>query len=160
MLTFEQKLAILDSFPELQRKAVSLGRVNFHYEQSVHEKKTVAYHLHRNGNGYVYGGLLPDVQKDEKGYVNIRDFTAEQLRDIVEQSIRSLSTIATDPNVPGGGKREERWIGPNDQILVVTYEDDLWYVYAGLNLDGAFETYEEVADYMREEGFSRMQANL
>ncbi len=39
MLTFEEKLAIIESFQELKRHDVSLGRVNFHYEDSVMEKK-------------------------------------------------------------------------------------------------------------------------
>ena len=51
MLTFEQKLEVLESFPELQRNNVSMGRVNFHYENSGFDKKNVAFHLHPNGNG-------------------------------------------------------------------------------------------------------------
>ncbi len=34
MLTFEEKLSIIESFPELERKNVSLKRVNFHFEES------------------------------------------------------------------------------------------------------------------------------
>ena len=33
MLTFEEKLAIIESFPELERKDVSLGRVNFRLQR-------------------------------------------------------------------------------------------------------------------------------
>lgn len=76
MLTFEQKLAILDSYPQLERRNVSLGRVNYHYEQSRHEKKTVASHLHPNGNGYVFAGLLRGYESDDKGLVNIRDYSS------------------------------------------------------------------------------------
>ncbi len=72
MLTFEQKLAIIESFPELSRHNVSLKRVNFHYEASLHDKKTVVYHLHPNGNGFVFAAFLKGYQKDDKGYVNIR----------------------------------------------------------------------------------------
>lgn len=95
MLTFKQKLDILESFPELTRKNVSLGRVNFQYEQSVYDKKNVVYHLHPNGNGYVYGERLLGYPMDDKGFVNIRDFTEAELRIIVEKAIRSLSA-ATD----------------------------------------------------------------
>ncbi|WP_409346706.1 hypothetical protein [Paenibacillus sp. MBLB4367] len=155
MLTFEEKLAILESFPELQRKNVSLGRVNFHYEESVHEKKTVAYHMHPNGNGFVYDGLLQGYATDDKGFVNIRDFTSDELRSIVDKSIRSLSG-ASAPNANGGDSAgEERWVGPDDHVLTVTYEDELWYLYTGANLESAFETYEEVEAYMKEEGFTR-----
>lgn len=58
MLTFEEKLSIIETFPELQRKDVSLGRVNFHYPDSVQEKKIVVQHLHPNGNGFVYAGHM------------------------------------------------------------------------------------------------------
>ncbi len=39
MLTFEEKLSIIESFPELERKNVSLKRVNFHFEESRLDKK-------------------------------------------------------------------------------------------------------------------------
>ena len=35
MLTFEQKQEIIESFPELTRKDVSIKRVNYHYEESM-----------------------------------------------------------------------------------------------------------------------------
>jgi len=35
------------------------------------------------------------------------------------------------------------------------FEEDLWYLYAGLNLESAFETYEEAEQYLEEEQFSR-----
>ncbi|MDF2725620.1 MAG: hypothetical protein K0Q59_5297 [Paenibacillus sp.] len=157
MLSFEQKLAVLDCFTELQRKNVSLGRVNYHYEQSVHEKKTVAYHLHPNGNGFVYGALLKGYPTDDKGMVNIRDFTADELRTIVSQSIQSLSTHSREAAAAKAGKppKRQNWIGPGSHSLTVVFEEDVWYVYSGPNLDVAFETYEEVEQYMREEGYTR-----
>lgn len=42
MLTFQQKIHILESFPQLERRDVSLGRVNFHYEGSIYDKKRSA----------------------------------------------------------------------------------------------------------------------
>ena len=77
MLTFEEKLAIIESFPELERKDVSMGRINFHYEASASDKKNVVYHLHPNGNGFVYGAELNGYKKNDKGMVNIRDFSAD-----------------------------------------------------------------------------------
>lgn len=161
MLTFEQKLAIADSFPELERKPVSLGRVNYHFEQSAYEKKTVLYHLHPNGNGFVYAGALPEgsaYKADDKGFVNIRDFTEEELRSLIARAIRSLSGSgpASVPAEEGAGS-EETWINAKKQKLALKFEeeDGMWYVYSGLNLDGAFESYEEAKEYLREEGFSR-----
>lgn len=159
MLTFEQKLQILDSYPELDRKNVSLGRVNYQYEQSVHDKKTVAYHLHPNGNGFVYAGLLQGYDVDDKGYVNIRDFTEEDLRSLVAKSIHSLSTGGKAPETavvpdyiskdsPGG-----IWTDGDGGTLTLKYEDDLWYIYSGINLEMVFETREEAGEYLTEEGF-------
>ncbi len=91
MLSFEEKLAIVESFPQLTRKNVSLGRVNFHYEESAADKKIVVYHLHPNGNGFVYAENINGYEPDEKGMVNIRDFSAKELRNIIEQSIQSLA---------------------------------------------------------------------
>jgi len=160
MLSFEQKLVIIEGFPELERKDVSLGRTNFHYEESAHEKKSVVHHLHPNGNGYVFAGLVPGVATDDKGLVNIRDFSEEELRSLIEKSIRSLAIAP--PGKPEAKKKkkrqapqEERWIGPDNAVLTLLFEEDLWYLYADLNLESAFETYEEAEQYLEEEQFSR-----
>ncbi|WP_166239004.1 hypothetical protein [Paenibacillus turpanensis] len=156
MLTFEQKTSIIESFPELTRKEVSLGRVNYHYEESGYDKKIVVYHLHPNGNGFVYAGHMSGYEADERGLVNIRDYTEEQLHDIVAASIRSLAPKSSaEQAVSAGAQEEERWIGPDDQTLLLTLEDELWMVYHGLNLESAFESYEEAEEYLLEEGFRR-----
>lgn len=156
MLTFEDKLAIIESFPELQRKDVSLGRVNFHYEESTSDKKNVVYHLHPNGNGFVYGELLTGYDVNEKGMVNIRDFSAEELRTIIQKSILSLAPKTMIEYSIVGEQIEEKWINQNHFTLILLNEDDMWNVYAGLNLDGTFNSYEEAAEYLHEEGFSRL----
>ncbi|RIX51176.1 hypothetical protein D3P08_16990 [Paenibacillus nanensis] len=162
MLTFEQKLAIIASFPELQRKDVSLGRVNFHYEESAHEKKIVVYHLHPNGNGFVFAGLLEDVETDAKGFVNIREFSEDELRSLIARSIESLSAADAEeePDVSSQEEgyrpsRAEFWRGAGGSRLTLLYQDDLWYVYAGKELDMAFETHEEAVQYLADEGFRR-----
>lgn len=157
MLSFQEKLAIADSFPELQRKDVSLGRVNYHYDQSVTDKKTVVYHLHPNGNGYIYAGELHDFHTDDKGLVNIRDFTAEELRSLIERSIRSLSVSRNGATAPIGQAKEERWKNVNGQTLELKFEDEdqMWYIFSGLNLDATFDTYAEAKEYLEEEGFMR-----
>jgi hypothetical protein len=149
MLTFDEKLEIIESFPQLQRKNVSLGRVNYHYEESVFDKKIVVHHLHPNGNGFVYAGHLPEVATDDKGLVNIRDYSADALSSLIRASILSLS------DSDSAGKTEERWVGPNEQTLLLVLEEDLWNVYTGPNLEMAFESYPEAERYMQEEGFTR-----
>lgn len=161
MLSLEEKLAIVESFPELQRKNVSMGRVNFHYDESMYEKKIVVYHLHPNGNGFVYAEYVKGYDADPKGFVNIRDFGAEELRDIIRKSILSLSgagqAVKEQPVARDELAEAERWTNDEGHLLLVSYdaEQDLWYVYAGDNLDSAFEAYDEVTEYMEEEGFAK-----
>ncbi|ANS73335.1 hypothetical protein AWM70_01000 [Paenibacillus yonginensis] len=170
MLTFEQKLEILESFPQLERRNVSLKRVNFHYEQSVYDKKTVAFHIHPNGNGFIYAGLLEGYETDDKGFVNIRDYSEAELRELVEKSIRSLSGDGSGSDKPAGASASPAtadqtaavrpqtsgglWTNDQGQILTLKYEDDLWYIFAGESLEMAFETREEAGEYLAEEGFA------
>lgn len=162
MLSFEQKLTILESFPELQRKDVSLGRVNYQYEESLYDKKNVAFHLHPNGNGYLYAGHLRGYDMDDKGFVNVREYDEEAFRELVEASIRSLSFRAPEPTsikkgmsaAPAGEVRATEWINADKQLLTLKHEDDLWYVYTGTSLEMVLETYEEAEQYLQEEGFS------
>ena len=153
MLTFEEKLTIIESFPQLERKNVSLKRVNFHFEESRFDKKNVVYHLHPNGNGFVYAGEMSGYQADEKGMVNIREFSAEELRTIIEKSIEFLSQ--EEEVAPIQPAKEEEWQNEDGHILTLIQEDDMWNVYAGVNLDGTFNSYPEAAEYLDEEGFSR-----
>lgn len=155
MLSFEQKLAIADEFKELTRKDVSLGRVNYQFEGSAFDKKNVVYHLHRSGNGFVYAGRLEGYDTDDKGFASIAAFSEEQLRTIIAASIDSLRG---DAGVASEPAHEEIWRNEKRQTLELKYDDEdaMWYVYAGLNLDGAFDSYDEAAAYLKEEGFSKV----
>ncbi|NHC38825.1 hypothetical protein G6549_02525 [Bacillus sp. MM2020_1] len=158
MLTFNEKLAIIESFPELERKNVSLGRINFQFEGSISDKKNIIYHLHPNGNGFVYAGMLENYDTDEKGMVNIRDFSEEQLRKVLKQSIQALSPVekTTTEEAIIGDSKEERWVDSKKNLLVLINENDSWNIYFGLNLDASFDTYEEAETFLQEEGFTRM----
>jgi hypothetical protein len=155
MLTFEQKLNIIESFPELVRKDVSLKRVNFAYEGGVNDKKNVVYHLHPNGNGYVYTELIGGYKKDEKGMTNIRDFSEDELRTVIAQSIQSLAEGPVEDSPIEEIFEEETWRNADKHTLVVMYEDEMWNVYAGSNLDGTFPSYNEAKQYLEEEGFRK-----
>ncbi|MFD1737495.1 hypothetical protein ACFSCX_13120 [Bacillus salitolerans] len=157
MLTFAQKLSIIESFPELKRKEVSLNRVNFHYEESGSEKKNVVYHLHPNGNGFVYAEHLNEYEVDHKGMVNIRDFNEKELRTIIEKSIESLAPRSTKELAVIGDHEEQRWVNNENHTLLLVFEDEMWNVYAGLNLDGTFPSYNEAKQYLEEEGFWQIQ---
>lgn len=161
MLTFEQKLAVCASFPELERSDVSLGRVNFQLPGSVQDRKNVVYHLHPNGNGYVYAGGLSGYAADAKGMVNIRDYGEEQLRELIGKSIAALSAQPGSPDrqaaptkAAARRPKERQWTDHEGAALTLKEEDGLWYVYSGHNLDMAFESLEEAEQYLTEEGFS------
>ncbi|MGL4820607.1 MAG: hypothetical protein ACRC5C_11600 [Bacilli bacterium] len=147
MLTFEEKLAIITSFKELSRNDVSLGRVNFQYDESIYEKKNVVYHLHPNGNGFVFTGYIDTYDHNDKGYTNIRDYDAVQLRKIITDSITSLQELMV----------EELWVDDSGNELTLMSEMDLWNVYAGELLDGTFTTYGQAAAYLDEEGFRKKE---
>ena len=154
MLTFEEKLTIINTFSELEQKDISMNRVNFHYPDSTLEKKIVVYHLHPNGNGFVFAKHIAGYETDDRGMVNIRNFTENELRGIIEQAIYSLSSLS-----PGADAEvipeDERWINVNDQPLSLVYEEGLWNVYADALLDGSFRSYKQAASYLDEEGFKR-----
>ncbi|KGX90702.1 hypothetical protein N781_06445 [Pontibacillus halophilus JSM 076056 = DSM 19796] len=152
MLTFEEKLNIMDSFPELTRNNVSLGRVNYQYEDSAIDKKNVVYHLHPNGNGYVYAEYVVGYDTDDRGFVNIRDYSEAELRRVVELAIDSLSPIADE-------ETKEFWANEEGEVLTLIYEShlDTWNIYADDMLDGTFHTYNAAIEYLDEEGFRDRQ---
>lgn len=160
MLTFEEKLATIEEFSELERVNVSLGRVNFQYNDSAFDKKNVVYHLHPNGNGFVYAGRLTNYETDQKGMVNIRDFSAKELQQILRESINSLSAVensrSTEEEAIIGDSLEERWTNESNEVLLLVNEDEIWNIYFGLNLEETFDTREEAEIFLVEEGFRRV----
>jgi hypothetical protein len=159
MLTFSEKLAIIEKFPDLERKNVSLGRVNFQLKNSLSDKKNIVYHLHSNGNGYVYSGQLTKYEKDDKGMTNIRNFSEKELKDILSEVIQSLTTVKLQTIAEQaivGENQEEKWINQEKQQLIVIFENEAWNIYFGLNLDASFDTYGEAEEFLIEEGFHRV----
>ncbi|KSU84329.1 MULTISPECIES: hypothetical protein [Fictibacillus] len=160
MLSFEEKIELIEThFPQLTRKNISLGRVNYHLEESKRDKKIVVQQLHPNGNGFVYAGHLDRRQKNDKELVNIRDYSSEDLISLISNSIDYLSSekpvAATEPEIPV----KETWTGGADnERLLLVHEDELWNIYAGLNLEAAFESYIEAHDYLVEEGFEKVSS--
>ncbi|MFY0744446.1 hypothetical protein AB1K09_18420 [Solibacillus silvestris] len=150
MLTFEQKQEIIESFPQLTKKEISLKRVNYHFEGSLYEKSIVVEKLHPNGNGFVFVGDLLKYEKEagNNGLVNIRDYSEEALREIVRDSINYLSEEEEEilPIV-------ETWTSREGTKLELEFNDRSWNIYHQGNLEESFGTREDAIAYLREEGF-------
>ncbi|TPG68131.1 hypothetical protein EEL32_07920 [Brevibacillus laterosporus] len=159
MLTFEQKQAIIESFPELTKKEVSLGRLNYHFEESLHDKKIVVNHLHPNGNGFVYAGHLPKKKTGPKGMINIRDYSEEQLRSLIADSIAHLSTeyVETENDLDSADPIEEIWVNRKGDTLRLVQEDELFNVYTGDNLEDSYNSYKGAVTYLHSEDFKRQE---
>lgn len=150
MLTFEQKQEIIESFPQLTRKEISLKRVNYHFEGSLYEKSIVVEKLHPNGNGFVFVGDLLKYEKEagDNGLVNIRDYNEEALHEIVRDAINYLSEEEEEilPIV-------ETWTSREGTKLELEFNDRSWNIYHQGNLEESFGTREDAVAYLREEGF-------
>jgi hypothetical protein len=162
MLSFEDKIALIqENFPELDMHEVSMGRLNFHYEESVQDKKIVVYHLHPNGNGFVYGGHLPHSVKNEKGYVNIRDYEADELIALIRESIDFLSKKhgwqqPKKDRTNDIDRKEENWYSYSHEKIRLVGEDGMWFIFDEEDaLEAAFETYAEAEGYLKEAGFKK-----
>jgi hypothetical protein len=154
MLTFEEKKAIIETFPQLTAKAISMNRVNYHFEESLYEKTVVVHHLHPNGNGFVFVADLPGYDVNDKGLVNIREAGEAELRAAIADSIRYLSDKPEDEVIEQAPLSEEQeWRNREGQTLLLVNEDLLWNVYTGLNLEESFESFKEAERYLLEEGF-------
>lgn len=157
MLTFEEKQVIIESFPELTRKEVSMKRLNYHFEGSLYDKTVVVQHLHPNGNGFVYLAEVEGYEPDDRGLVNIREATEEALRKMIQDSIQSLGQadeaeerVEVEEIVE---PFEELWVNEED-TLVLKEEEGYWNVYHHSNLEDSYAEYEDAVEYLKEEGFS------
>ena len=150
MLTFEQKQAIIESFPQLTKKEISLKRLNYHFEDSLYEKTIVVEKLHPNGNGFVFVGDLLKYEKEAagKGLVNIRDYSEGELREIIEAAINYLAEEIDDTPII------EKWISREGTTkLELEFNNRAWNIYHQGNLEESFGTRDDAVAYLREEGF-------
>lgn len=152
MLTFEQKQQIIETFPELTKKSISLKRLNYHFEDSQYDKTIVVQQLHPNGNGYVFVGEGGPYESDERGLINIREASEEELKEMIRYSIALLSTKEEGEEETSAN---QTWVNKESGELTLVNEDDLWNVYHGLNLEDSFESQEAAILYLKEEGFRR-----
>lgn len=151
MLSFEQKQAIIETFPELTKKPISLKRLNYHFEESQYDKTIVVQHLHPNGNGFVFVGEGGTYPGDERGLINIREASEDELKDIIRYSIALLTTQQVEEEEV----IEQVWTNRDGGSLKLINEDNLWNVYHGQNLEDSFESQESAILYLKGEGFRR-----
>ena len=152
MLSFEEKKAIIDSFDELVEKPISMNRLNYHYPGSQYEKKIVVEKLHPNGNGFVYVGDLLAYKADDRGLVNIRDFSEQELRDAIEDSITYLTEV---DDVVVEVTIEESFRNRSGDQLLLSFDGAFWNVSHGFNLEESFGTREDAEEYLAAEGFKK-----
>ncbi|WP_139995727.1 hypothetical protein [Kurthia sp. Dielmo] len=152
MLSFEEKKAIIDSFDELVAKPISMNRLNYHYPGSQYEKKIVVEKLHPNGNGFVYVGDLLAYKADDRGLVNIRDFSEQELRDAIEDSITYLTEV---DDVVEEVTIEETFRNRSGDQLLLSFDGAFWNVSHGFNLEESFGTREDAEEYLAAEGFKK-----
>lgn len=155
MLTFEQKQAIIETFPELTRKEISLKRINYHFEESTYDKTVVVQNLHPNGNAFVYVADTPGYETDDRGLVNVREAAEEELRKAITDSIKLLSE--EDPEELS---IEQKWVGGEGIELTLVEEEEIWNVYHGLNLEESFSDYAEAIKYLKEEQFTLVEEGV
>jgi len=149
MLTFEQKQQIIESFPQLVKKEISLKRLNYHYEDSLYEKTIVVEKLHPNGNGFVFVGDLLKYEKEAvKGLVNVRDYSEAQLREIIQDAIDYLGEEEVEE-----GPIIEIWSSREGSEIELIYNGRSWDVFFQDNLEESFGTREAAVEYLREDGF-------
>ena len=118
MLTFEEKKAIIETFPQLTAKDVSMKRVNYHFEDSLYEKTVVVHHFYPNGNGFVFVADLPGYEVNDKGLVNIREASEAELRERLQirfaifrinQKMKSSNKHLFPKNRNGGIRKGKRF---------------------------------------------------
>lgn len=107
MLSFEQKKSIFRSFQELHEKRISNNRLNYIYPDSLQRGKILSTQLQPNGNGYINGKYMDEEVirtkgyiVDPRGWINIKDFSAEDLHDIIKMAMKSMSSKPLENRVP------------------------------------------------------------
>ncbi|UAL53611.1 hypothetical protein [Metabacillus dongyingensis] len=95
MLSVSEKLSIFKSYSLLiERKHKDNIRLSYKHPTATKRQKTVISEFStKTGNGYVCGKYLSDVHSylvDKRGWINIKNFNEENLRKIIEESMKSL----------------------------------------------------------------------
>lgn len=96
VLTIAQKLDVFNSYKELEKK-VEKDQVRIDYsftDSKIKQKNVICQFSLKTGNGYVCGRYLQSVHQykiDPRGWINIKNFNETDLREVITESIKSLS---------------------------------------------------------------------
>ncbi|MBP1044132.1 hypothetical protein I6N95_24280 [Vagococcus sp. BWB3-3] len=150
MLSFEEKKVIFESFPELSVQAVSMNRLNYHFEESAVPKTTVVRYLHpKSGNAFIFAGYLAK-EETKDGYISVMEASKEEIVELVEKAIAYLRL--TEDGYENG--YEEIWSDSNGDKLKLQYADYMWTVLMTSGaVEAVFKTKEQAEGYLMDEGF-------
>lgn len=150
MLTFEEKKAIFDGFSELTCQAVSMNRLNYHFEESAIPKTILVKYLHpRSGNAFIYAGYLPATEA-KGGYISVHDATKEEIIEKVNLALEYLRL--TEDGFPEG--YEELWRDNRGDELTLRYNNYMWSVIMSSGaVEAVFKTKQHAEGYLMDEGF-------
>jgi hypothetical protein len=94
MLSREKKCEIILSFPNIIQKQIANDRIKFDYEESKAPGKEIIGELSHTGNGYINAKYMSHVSGysvDPRGWINIKEFSEDELRIIIQKVIDSMS---------------------------------------------------------------------
>ncbi|MGB3259838.1 MAG: hypothetical protein WBA80_03175, partial [Paenisporosarcina sp.] len=103
MISYEIKKSIFASFTELKEKESSHNLIDYVYPNSAKRTKILATQIHPSGNGYVLGKFMEKelIQKkgyqvDSRGWIKIKDFSQEELHEVISFALKSLNNEVND----------------------------------------------------------------
>ncbi|EIO5737846.1 hypothetical protein LQW06_002817 [Listeria monocytogenes] len=152
MLNFEEKKALIESIDGFELHEISMGRINVHYPASKRDKKIIVKHLHPNGNAFVYAPFLEVEPLDKQGYVNVKDYSENEIRVLL---LEAKEFMDSDEDGYKEGLTKIYQDNSGEKLSLV-YENKMWVIYTGENLEAVFPTLESAEGYLLDEGFFKL----
>ncbi|EAF2981517.1 hypothetical protein ACGLY1_002663 [Listeria monocytogenes] len=152
MLNFEEKKALIESIDGFELHEISMGRINVHYPASKRDKKIIVKHLHPNGNAFVYAPFLEVEPLDKQGYVNVKDYSENEIRVLL---LEAKEFMDSDEDGYKEGLTKIYQDNSGEKLSLV-YENKMWVIYTGENLEAVFPTLESAEGYLLDEGFLKL----
>ncbi|HEL6659649.1 TPA: hypothetical protein UPG49_001005, partial [Listeria monocytogenes] len=116
---------------------------------SKRDKKIIVKHLHPNGNAFVYAPFLEVEPLDKQGYVNVKDYSENEIRVLL---LEAKEFMDSDEDGYKEGLTKIYQDNSGEKLSLV-YENKMWVIYTGENLEAVFPTLESAEGYLLDEGF-------